>query len=420
MTTETDLNVRRRRIAWLAATLLVAVGCAPKNVALTDAPWRAVIELPGGELPFTVTFGRDANGVLQATLANGDERVPVSGVTNSPEELLLSFPAFNNTITLRPQGARWRGELALIKRGGVTQRMPVTLSPGKSHRFYAEEQDVNADFAGTWAVEFVDDEGIKVDAVGEFQQQNGRVTGTFRTPTGDYRYLEGQVSDRELRLSTFDGAHAFLFVAQQAENGEVRGDFWSGTKWHETFTARRDANARLPDASNMSQMRDDVERVAFTFPDTRGQSVSLTDERFQDKVVVVALAGSWCPNCHDEAAFLAPYYQANRQRGLEVVGLMFEHLPEFAEAAVQVGAFRRKFDIQYPLLVAGYSDKKEATQTLGLLDEVIAYPTMIVLDRSGAVRWVHTGFNGPGTGVHYDEFRAEFAALMDQLLEEDV
>jgi peroxiredoxin len=348
----------------------------------------------------------------------GAERVEVPVVERDGDALRLEFPAFNNRIALTREGAAWRGDLTLIKRGGKTQVMPLTLHPDQAHRFFAGEQDVNADFGGRWAVEFVDDDGNASQAVGDFVQQNGQVTGTFRTPTGDYRFLAGAVRDRTLYLSTFDGAHAFLFTATQAANGGVDGDFWSGTQWHESFSARRDANASLPDANAMSQVREDVERVAFRFPDTSGKPVSLTDPRFENKVVVVALAGSWCPNCHDEAAFLAPFYREHRERGLEIVGLMFEHLDDFDQAATQVDAFRAKFDIEYELLVAGFSDKAKATETLGMLDKVIAYPTMIVLDRTGTVRQVHTGFNGPGTGVHYDEFRASFGALINELLDE--
>lgn len=410
----------RSRI-WLAAAWLLALSaCAPEPVELTSVPWRAMVDLPGGELPFVVRFSRDADGNLAATIENGAERVSVGLVQESSDALTLAFPAFNNKIELTRDGQRYVGALTLIKRGGVEQVMAMTLSPNKEHRFFQGEQDVNADFGGRWAVTFTEEDGTIVEAVGEFEQRNGRVTGTFRTPTGDYRFLAGGVRDRTLHLSTFDGAHAFLFRATQQSNGRIVGDFWSGTQWHETFVAVRNANATLPDADSLSRIREDVEQLAFRFPDTAGQMVALGDERFAGKVVVVALAGSWCPNCHDEAAFLAPYYLQRRERGLEVIGLMFEHLDDFDAAARQVNLFRDKFDIQYPLLVAGFSDKQQATETLGLLDEVIAYPTLIVLDRTGSVRRVHTGFNGPGTGVHYDDFRASFDTLINQLLEEDV
>ena len=43
-------------------------------------------------------------------------------------------------------------------------------------------------------------------------------------------------------------------------------------------------------------------------------AVSLQDERYKGKVVIVSILGSWCPNCLDEAEFLAPWYKANKQR----------------------------------------------------------------------------------------------------------
>lgn len=403
--------------AALACTLLAA--CAEPDYPLTRDGWRAVITLPGGELPVGIAFDRHGDGTLRAVFRNGEERLEVEEVIEDGANLTLAFPAFNNRIDLVREGNRLSGTLTLVKRGGVRQTMPVRVMPDQPFRFFPGEQDVNADFGGKWAITFTDDEGDDNRAVGEFRQVNGIVTGTIRTPTGDYRYLEGQVRDRTLYLSTFDGAHAFLFHLRQDAQGLVSGDFWSGTAWHESLVARRDADAALPDATAMSRVNRPDEEIDFTFPDTDGEPVSFRDPRFEDKVVIVALAGTWCPNCHDEAAFLAPFYAARADRGLAVIGLMFEHVEDFDVAAEQVRRFRDKFDIGYELLVAGYSDKTSATATLGWLDRVIAFPTMVVFDRTGKVRLVHTGFNGPGTGVHYDEFRASFTALIDELLLED-
>jgi len=54
-------------------------------------------------------------------------------------------------------------------------------------------------------------------------------------------------------------------------------------------------------------------------PTSRASGVAYTDARFRDKVVIVSIGGSWCPNCHDEAAFLAPLYRERHARGLEIV-----------------------------------------------------------------------------------------------------
>jgi len=45
-----------------------------------------------------------------------------------------------------------------------------------------------------------------------FQQKGDQVSGSFATETGDYRYLKDKLLENHLPF-TFDGAHAFLFVA---------------------------------------------------------------------------------------------------------------------------------------------------------------------------------------------------------------
>jgi hypothetical protein len=57
-------------------------------------------------------------------------------------------------------------------------------------------------------------------------------------------------------------------------------------------------------------------------------------------------------------------------------------------------------------------------QVLPQIETFFAYPTTLVLDREGRIRYTHTGFSGPATGVHYEEFEREFAALIDGLLAE--
>jgi thiol-disulfide isomerase/thioredoxin len=135
-------------------------------------------------------------------------------------------------------------------------------------------------------------------------------------------------------------------------------------------------------------------------------------------VLVVALAGSWCPNCHDEAAFLAPFYREYRAKGLEIVSLMFEHFGDFDRAAAATERFRQHYGIEYTTLIAGISDKDEAAKKLPMLDRVYAFPTTIIIDRRGRVRKIHTGYSGPATGDHYTQFVDEFKSTIDQLLAE--
>ena len=395
-------------------------GCSrtPDNEALVGH-WRAVATLPGGELPFfiDITSG-GAPGSLSAQIRNGPERVPVERVELTDRTLLLDFPAFNNRIQLKVESDRMQGALTLVKAGGREQTMPVTASKGGSYRFFPPGGGALIEVSGRWSVTFRDEQGVETPAVAEFRQEGDELTGTFLTPTGDHRYLAGQVRDRTLHLSTFDGAHAYLYRAELREDGVLAGDYWSGTAWHESWTARRDEGAALAKLDELTYLKPGYERFTFSFPDLRGNPVSLDDERFRGKVVIVVLAGSWCPNCHDEAAFLAPLYRAQARRGLEIVSLMYEHFGDMPTAVRQTERMREKFGIQYTTLIAGISDKVEASKTLPQLNAVLAFPTTIFLDRHGRVRRIHTGFTGPGTGAHYEELTRDFNALVQELLDE--
>lgn len=413
------LSPARALLALLALGLVT--GCGEQR---TDAPsepplgaWRAWLELPGGRASFGLELGREGDG-YRATLINGQERVRVPEVSVVDGRVNLTFPAYNNRIEAEWAEDRLTGTLTLVKRYGKEQRIPFSALPG-SAAASQPQGTAEVDVSGRWEVSFTEPDGNQHPAVGEFAQRGNRLFGTFLTETGDYRYLEGTVRGREVTLSKFDGAHAFLFKARE-EDGRLTGRFWSGTEWQETWTAVRNPRASLADARRLTFLKPGYERFTFAFPNTEGDTVSLDDERFRGKVVVVTLAGSWCPNCHDEAAFMAPLYKRLRGQGLEVVALMYEHLEDFDAAAAQVEKFREKFGIEYPTLIAGISDKTEAAKTLPALNHVLAFPTTIFIGRGGRVRQIHTGFQGPGTGEHYEELTREMTAFIEDLLAEPV
>ncbi|MBL8629560.1 MAG: TlpA family protein disulfide reductase, partial [Rhodospirillaceae bacterium] len=176
--------------------------------------------------------------------------------------------------------------------------------------------------------------------------------------------------------------------------------------------------AKLDDAYGLTYLKPGYDKFAFTFPDLEGKPVSLDDKVFKGKVTVVTIAGSWCPTCHDEAAFLSKFYDANKVRGFEAVALMYEYSPKHDVAAQAARNFAKRYGVRYQQLIAGTADKAAASATLPMINAVLVYPTMIVVDRHGNVRKIHTGFPGPATGVHHEQFKQEFMALIDSLLAE--
>lgn len=377
--------------------------------------WRLLIQLPDVELPAQLHLSVEGG---EAWITNGLEKVYIDEVSRQGEDWRLHFPTFNNTLVLREKDGSLEGNLTLVKRG-YEQLMQVTGEPYRGFRFRSDPQ-ATSDFTGRWQVQFVEDDGKESLAIGEFDQQGSKVNGTFLTPVGDYRYLAGEVDGDMMHLSTFDGAHAFVFRAHMQADGSLAGDFWSGTRWHESWTAQRNFDAQLPDAYSLTYLKDGYDHLEFNFPDLDGNPVALSDEKFRDKVVLVTLSGTWCPNCADEIDFLSSYYRQNRGRGLEIITLLYERYDAFEPAARQGRALQAKHGIDFDILIAGVSDKTMASETMPMLSRVLAFPTLIFIDQKGTVRKIHTGFSGPGTGQHYTDFVEEFNALMEDLFEEGV
>ncbi len=386
--------------------------------------WRGVLSSPGGELPFLFEL-HETSGAYRAVITNGDEAAPVSSVAINGNEIEIDFDWYDSEIiaTLSDDRSvmkgRWRKTSAdkdTVLDFAATRGVPVRFMPQQGSANDAVSlEGVNID--GSWRVEFTDEDGTEL-AVGQFRQQGEILTGTFMTPTGDYRFLEGDFVNGLLRLSTFDGAHAFLFSASINADGSLTGDFWSRDTYHATWqaTSTRDVSDILPDAWSMVEVTTEDKRIAFSFEDLDEQMVSLSDDRFAGKPVLVNLFGSWCPNCNDEAPVLADIHRKYAPQGLEIIGLAFEYTGDVVRDREQVGKFRDRYGLEYPLLLAGMTDKAGAAETLGFLDKVVAYPTTIFLDRNHDVVGIHSGFAGPGTGEYFDRLVAELNHQVEQLV----
>jgi peroxiredoxin len=402
----------RRYLLVLASLLLVS--CNSQVRAPTEGIYRGTIKLPGGDAPFALRIAQE-NGKPVIYLSNGSEQTRVADVTVTNGEMQVAFPGYENTLHAKIHQDGLDGEVTFVKSGGKLQVIPFNAKLGEEYRFFPAASTDNADVAGRWAVTFTEDDGSTSDAVAEFAQSHDRITGTVMTPTGDHRFLDGQVKGDEVMLSTFAGGLAYLYKLRVGKDGTLNGEYWQGLAEHVRVHGTRNDSAQYADAH--TEMND-AAKLDFTFRDADGKEVSLHDERFQHKVVIVTLGGTWCPNCHDEAGFLAPFYKEHKSEGFEVIGLMLERHDDFAQAAKAVKRFRQDFGIDYTLLIAGVSDKQAASKSLPFLKQVLGYPTALFIDRKGTVRKIHMGFSGPATGKHYDDYKEEFTTFVGELLKE--
>ena len=385
-----------------------------KDPAPSPGPLRRLhcsLETPAGPLPFIVHANATTGWV-----ENGSERIPIPAVRWDSERLVLDFPHYASRIeatwdsTLEEFQGIWR------KRRGRDNEAKVPFQAREtSLARFGDQLGSAPEWVGRFRVHFAGED----PALAIWNEVEGGLEGTFLTTTGDYRTLAGAADASRLRLSCFDGAHAFLFHATRDAMGEIAGVFWSGNWWHTTWTAVRDETFTLPDPMELTTWNADVTFDSLAFPDLDGIQRRLSDPAFAGKARIIQVFGSWCPNCHDAALYLRELHERYRHRGLSIVGLAFELTGEFETDREQVVRSIERHGTPYPILVAGSADKATATEQLRALSFVKSYPTTIFLDAEGEVRSIYTGFSGPATGHHYDALRARFEGEIEALLAGD-
>lgn len=352
-------------------------------------------------------------------IINGESQMKVDQFSILNDSILIELPFFESSFitAIMPDGSL-KGQW--IKRAAEKERrMPFTALWNQKDRFDVLKK-TKYQVGGRWSANISSGEN-NYDAVGEFHQKGNRVSGTFLTPYGDYRYLEGAIKEDSLYLSGFDGGYALLFVGFIKNKKEITdGKFYSANLAPETWRAEKNKNASLPDAYSLTKIKPNAPRFQFSYPDLDSNIVSSNDERFKNKVIVIQILGSWCPNCLDETAFLADNYAHYSSMGVEFVGLAFERTDQFATSIKALKTFREKFNPPYPILIppVAVSDTLLTEKVFPQLDKIVAYPTSIFIDKNGYIRKVHAGFDGPATGIHFENYKKEFAATLEKLVKE--
>ena len=385
-----------------------------KTSSLKTGLWRTVLKVQDEkELPFIFELQSDTRLVIH----NAEERIEVTDIILKGDSITIQTPVFEGVFKGKMiSSGLIRGDFI---KASLNRIVPFTMTFGEVIRFKTSKKP-KADISGNWKTEFSpNSEEDRYIAKGNFNQEGNKVTGTFRTTTGDYRYLEGVMDGDSLKLSTFDGAHAFLFEAKMT-NSALAGFFYSGNHWKEPFVAQRDESFELPSANSLTYLKEGYDQFAFSFPNTVGELVSLEDDRFKDKVVVVQIMGTWCPNCLDETKYYVEYLTKYKNEDLEFIALSFEYAKTEEKAFLAINRLIEKLEVPYPVLLAQYgtTNKKKANEKLPMLNHVLSYPTSIFIDKKGKVRKIHTGFNGPATGEKYLEFTKEFEDFISVLIAE--
>ncbi|WP_067032089.1 peroxiredoxin family protein [Allomuricauda sp. CP2A] len=404
--------MRRICVLLLAVALLIA-SCEKEEKKLALGDWLAKMEVSDSQkLPFNFTLSLDEDGEYVMKMYNAEEEITVDEITIDGDSLHIRMPIFDGHFTGTFTETGMQGNFIEESK---ERSVPFSAVHGKKDRFEVTE-DATVNISGIWETYFDINTQNEYPAKGIFMQNGNKLKGTFRTKTGDYRYLDGVVTGDSMKLSAFDGSHVYLFMAQVTDS-TLDGTFYSGRHAVQEFLGARNEAFELPDADSLTYLREGYDKFDFSFPDPSGKMVSLSDPQFKDKVVLVQIMGTWCTNCLDETRFYVDFMEKNPDLNLELVALAFEYAKTQEKAFEGISRLKDRTGADYPILLAQYgtSNKQKANEKLPMLNHILSYPTTIYIDKNGEVKKIHTGFNGPATGEKYEQFKKQFAETIQEL-----
>jgi len=398
-------------VAALLALVLSPSRAGAQSPASLAGLWDATVTVTGGlEIPFRLEISGSGSSI-KGFFFNGDDKVTSTSGQLDNGRLVLSFDEYGTKLEASVKDGQLDGQYTRGTRGAPYPFRAKRFSPA------ATGDDKIPSIAGLWNVQvgrsskgeaawqlIVRQSGAEASAaILRIDGDTGALTGTYRDGTFVLSHFSGA---RPLRLQVTPAAGGTLSVVQNKDN---------------PLTAVRAEQAKakgLPqpsDPSRFTSVKDPTEPFRFSFPDIDGKIVSNTDPRFQGKVVIVSISGSWCPNCHDEAPFLVELYKKYRKQGLEIVSLSFEEEAQIKNP-VRLRAFNKRYGIDYTVLIPGEPKELNDKVTQGV--NLNSFPTTFFLGRDGRVRGAHAGFPGKASGKFHTEAKEEITALVERLLAE--
>jgi len=376
-----------------------------------EGKWRGVFKLKDGvEIPFNFGIVSNTTGAPTAYLLNAEEKFEAGAVRITADSVFISLNQFDNELAFSFKGDEMTGVFRRQDKTGP--EVPVAASRNAAYRFKETGIVPDRDFSGRYSVEFRTEKGV-----GIFTQKGNHLRAVFLKTTGDSRYLEGIVEGNHFYLSSFIGANPSYYYGTIDADGKMTATFTTPRSSQE-FSGKFDERAALPDAYSITNLKDGYSTFDFCFPDVHGKKISPHDPRYRNKVLVVTIGGTWCQNCMDEAAFLAPWYKKNKNRGVDVIAIHYERQMDTVYIKKVLTRFRQRFGITYDAVLGGaMPDLAQVAATLPSLKTFVGFPTTLFIDRKGQVARIHTGFSGPATGKYYTDFVKEFNDEIDLLLQ---
>jgi thiol-disulfide isomerase/thioredoxin len=390
----------------MAPLMAAADTTAARNTAL-DGVWDAAIQAKDGRIPFTLRIDGPPEAI-KVTFFDGERPVDLSTAGHLNGDLLeVEFASYATKLEAHLDGGTLRGSIGALRFEASRHRPPQGPT--------AKAPSI----AGVWEIPIDSAKGEKAWRL-IVQEKPAGVFATILRIDGDTGTINGHYDGAKFNLSRYAGDRPTLLEITPKADGTLALVLIDPSTRRE-LTAIRPAAARQAgfaapdDPKQHTTVSNPSEPFRFNGADLDGKAVSDADGRFKGKVVLLNIMGSWCPNCHDEAPFLAELDAKFRAKGLEVVGLDFEDAAALKDLS-RLKAFITRYGLKYTVLVAG--ERKELNARLPQAVGLDAWPTTFFLGRDGKVRSIHVGFPSHGSAEYDRAARADITKEVEALLAE--
>lgn len=407
------MKIHQRLLLFCAAIFSIQ---AHAQSSIQEGIWRGEFVVNATKIPFNFEIKNVKDQTANITLLNGTRQDNFTVQLQQKDSVIIKLDIYDAVLLAKIDAAdKWSGVYRSLSNNSD---LPFIAEAGKSYRFVKQDEALapKINLNGKWRLQF--DSKDPADRVAIIEQTGNKLTGVIMSITGDSRALEGNIQADSFYLSGFTGARPNYIRGKIYSEKEITGAIGLDASRAQKFTAAKEESAELPDPYALTYLKPGYEKLDFTFPDLNGNPVSLSDDTYKGKVVVVEILGSWCPNCMDQVQFLAPWYSKNKHRDIAVIGIGFERKDDLEFAKRTLGRLKTAYHIEYDLLFGGIADKKVAAEKLPALNQVLAFPTTIIIDRTGKVREIHTGYASETTGKYYEEYVTKFNKIVNELVAE--
>jgi len=378
---------------------------------LKSGDWTAHLYLTKNDtLPFKLKIL--TKGKLQFIIYNSEEQIVLKNIVVNRDSIIASFSEYNSKLVFKVGEKELNGYW--MNNNKKNYKIPFHAHYGYSTRFKKNTSVSPENCNGKWKIIFDPTLQSEYISLGYFKQKNESINGTFLTETGDFRYLEGNQFGTEFQMSSFDGSHAYLFKAV-VKNDSIFGRFLSGNHFEGTWIGNKDENFELTDPYFITKSTSSLP-ISFKAKKETGEFFIFPSEKYLNKVTIVQIMGTWCPNCLDETRFYKELYDRYHSKGLEIIAVGFEVGENDSISFSKLEKFKKRNNVNFEFILGGTASKKAASNIFPTLDGIKSFPTSIYVGKDGTIQKIHTGFNGPATGIFYEKYVEETNAFIEKLL----